>query len=198
MSGHFQIQTSRLQLRQWRADDLPAFASLNADAEVMAFFPETLTTAQSDALAMRQQSLITANGFGFWALEHTASAQLLGFVGLNPVTDFPWGDGVEIGWRLARPYWGNGYATEAALAARDFAFTHLALETLLSFAVVDNVASRAVMSRIGMSNSGNNFAHPKIAPESTLSEHVLYTLTRDRYLKLENATPLHIFWHEEE
>lgn len=184
MNGHFEISTPRLQLRQWRDDDCPAFAELTGDPEVMAFFPSVLTVSESNALVTRMRDLIAANGFGFWALEHTAMNRCIGFVGLNEVTDYPFGAGVEIGWRLARDCWGQGFATEAALAARDFAFTELALDNLIAFAVVANVPSLAVMRSIGLKDTRRNFAHPRVDPSSALSEHVLYALSRADYKAL--------------
>ena len=188
-NGHFEISTQRLRLRQWRIEDRPAFAELTADPEVMAFFPAPLSVAESDALVTRMHDLIAANGFGFWAVENNASGECIGFVGLNTVTNFPFGDGVEIGWRLARKAWGQGYATEAALAARNFAFTELALDELIAFAVVANTPSLAVMRRIGLTDTGRNFTHPRVDPDSALSEHVLYALPQSGFEEIAKTQP---------
>jgi RimJ/RimL family protein N-acetyltransferase len=77
------LKTQRLRLRQCHRDDLPSFAKLNGDPEVMAFYPKPLTAQESDNFALRVQSLICARGWGFWAIEVPAQARFIGFVGLH-------------------------------------------------------------------------------------------------------------------
>lgn len=85
---------------------------------------------------------------------------------------------VEVLWRLARPYWGNGYATEAAEASLQVGFEQLKLEEIVSFAVLENRRSRAVMERIGMTDTGRDFDHPALPETSPLRRHCLYSMTR--------------------
>jgi len=86
---------------------------------------------------------------------------------------------VEIAWRLARDYWGFGYATEAARAARDYGFAHLGFEEIVSFTVAANQRSRNVMERIGMTHvAADDFEHPLLPPGHPLRHHVLYRLGR--------------------
>lgn len=99
----------RLLLRSWRETDLPAYAALNADAEVRRWFAGTLTREDSDRQAARLQDHIAAHGFGFWAVEVPGVASFIGFVGLQYVTfPAPFTPAVETGWRLARQHWGHG------------------------------------------------------------------------------------------
>ena len=103
MSAHlnFAIETARLRLRAWRADDFPAFAQLNADAQVMRYFPHPLTQTESDALAQMFQQFINQNGWGFWAVELKHSQEFIGFTGLHAQPEcFDFSPCVEIGWRL--------------------------------------------------------------------------------------------------
>ena len=86
---------------------------------------------------------------------------------------------MEIAWRLARDYWGFGYATEAARAARDYGFAHLEFEEIVSFTVPANQRSRNVMERIGMTDMPeDDFEHPLLPPGHPLRHHVLYRLAR--------------------
>lgn len=171
-----QLETSRLRLRPWRDEDFAPFAALNADPQVMAHFPATLDRAESDVLAARCQSLIEAQGWGFWATEIKASGDFIGFVGLHrPIAELPFSPCIEIGWRLARPFWGQGYASEAARAALSFAFNDLALAEVVAFTSLENRRSQAVMERLGMRRA-ENFEHPALPPGHPLREHCLYRL----------------------
>ena len=175
-----ELQTSRLKLRQWKNSDLIAFAKLNADPEVLKFYPSTLKKNESDDMAHKIKGLIAKRGWGFWAVEEIKTKKFIGFVGLHePTYDLPVTPCVEIGWRLAKEYWGNGYATEASNLSLDFAFNKLNLDKIYSFTSVANIKSRAVMERIGMVNLNKNFEHPIIPKGHTLREHVLYRITRN-------------------
>jgi len=174
-----ELETSRLYLRQWREVDLPVFAELNSDPIVMEYFPTLLQREESDAMAEKCRQLIAERGWGFWAtcLKHTEN--FIGFVGLHrPKPNLPFSPCVEIGWRLHKQFWGKGYATEAATQALSFAFEVLSLDDVVSFTAVPNHRSRSVMERLGMTDTHNNFAHPDIAANHPLSEHVLYKITR--------------------
>ncbi|VVE19705.1 GNAT family N-acetyltransferase [Pandoraea anhela] len=175
------ITTPRLLLRQWRTDDLPSFAALNADREVMRHFPTTLDRAQSDAVARRLAEHLQTHGYGPWAVEIPGITAFAGFVGLMRVGfEAPFVPAVEIGWRLARAWWSKGYATEAAIAAAHYAFDTLGMRDLVSFTVPANVRSRAVMQRIGMHHCPeDDFMHPLIPPGHRLRRHVLYRMDAD-------------------
>ncbi|TXH37168.1 MAG: N-acetyltransferase [Rhodospirillaceae bacterium] len=177
------IQTSHLLLRSWRDSDLPAFAALNNDPRVMEFMPKLLSREESDAMAARIRMLMAIQGFGFWAVEVPGIADFIGFVGLHrPSFEAPFTPCVEIGWRLARAYWGKGYATEAARAALAHGFTALGLNEIVSFTVPANRRSRAVMERLDMTRDpAEDFDHPVLAVGDPLRRHVLYRLTREKW-----------------
>lgn len=171
------ITTERLLLRQWQASDYAPFAALNADPQVMEYFPNCLTTEDSYVLAQRIQNLIEQQGWGFWALELQTSGTFIGFTGLNkPTAPFAFNPCTELGWRLAHPFWGFGYVTEAAQAALHFGFKQLQLPEIVAFTAVHNQRSRAVIQRLGM-NYQYDFAHPNLASDHPLSQHCLYKLT---------------------
>jgi len=177
-----ELETRRLRLRQWRDDDYAPFAALNADSRVMEFFPAPLNRTESDAMADRCRDLIAECGWGGWAVEHSASGDFIGFVGLHiPAAELPFSPCVEIAWRLAHDYWGRGFASEAAREALRYGFTVLALTEIVAFTTVANVRSRAVMQRIGMRPEAQTFAHPALPADSPLREHCLYRLSRDRW-----------------
>ena len=175
-----ELRTRRLLLRPWRGTDLAPFAALNADPEVRRWFGGMLTRAESDAQAAQIQEHITTHGFGLWAVEVPGTAPFIGFVGLKHVSfAAPFTPAVEIGWRLARAHWGQGYATEAARAALAPAFGPLGLPEVVSFAVPGNLASRRVMERIGMrQDPEGEFDYPALPEGHPFRRHVLYRAQR--------------------
>jgi len=187
MDKLIEFETSRLRLRQWRQADREPFAAMNADPKVMKFFPSLLDRAASDAMADRCQSQITERGWGLWAVEKRDTSQFMGFVGLHtPIAELPFSPCVEIGWRLASPYWGHGFATEAARGALHVGFELVGLTEIVSFTAMFNFRSRAVMERLGMRKSGS-FEHPRVPVESQLCEHCLYRLSCEQWRELPNG-----------
>lgn len=146
----------------------------------MEHFPAPLTRVQSDELIEKIEVGFEANGFGLWALELRESGELIGFAGLAvPGFEAHFTPAVEVGWRLARSAWGNGYATEAARAALDFGFEQVGLAEVVSFTTVGNERSRAVMERLGMSHDpADDFDHPRLPEDHPRRRHVLYRLAR--------------------
>jgi RimJ/RimL family protein N-acetyltransferase len=173
------IETDRLILRNWREEDRPAFFELNADPDVMRFFEKTRSRAEADAVLDRFVREIDRDGYGFWAVELREIGEVIGFTGLRDIDfDEPFTPAVEIGWRLLTPYWGNGYATEAARACLAYGFEQMGLDEIVSFAVPENRPSRRVMERIGMRREPQyDFDHPDVKPGSHLARHAFYRLT---------------------
>jgi len=176
------LKSERLILRQLTDDNFAPFSNISADSKVMEFYPSQLTDEESNNMANRVQSLIQDKGWGFWAVELPYSEKFIGFVGLHaPKNTLPFSPCVEIGWRLSKAHWGKGYATEAAKESLKFAFTILNLNEVVSFTTVANTRSQAVMLKIGMVNTGNNFMHPDIVSSHPQCEHVLYKITKSEW-----------------
>jgi RimJ/RimL family protein N-acetyltransferase len=175
-----EIRTTRLRLRPWRATDRELFANLNADPRVMEYFSATLSRQESDALADRIQSHIERHGWGLWAVDILDVAPFAGFIGLaQPRFEAHFTPCTEIGWRLGPQFWGNGYATEGALAALAFGFGRLNLDQIVSFTTQANLRSRWVMERIGMVHDpADDFEHPDMPIGHALRRHVLYRKSR--------------------
>ena len=174
------IRTERLLLRRWRPEDRAPFAALNADPVVMEHFPSALSREESGALVDRIEAGFEANGFGLWALERVDTGEFIGFTGLStPGFAAHFLPAVEVGWRLSRPAWGHGFATEAARQALRVGFERYQLPEIVSFTASGNTPSRAVMRRLGMRHDpAEDFDHPALAPGHRLRRHVLYRLRR--------------------
>ena len=180
--GLIEPRTSRLQLRQWREEDLPAMAAMHADPRVMRYFPAILDREQSDAAVARFANHIRQHGWGFWAVECRHSGACLGLVGLAHIPDdLPVAPGVQVGWRLVADAWGQGYATEAAEAALAVGFATLGLAQILSYTPVINTPSRAVMERLGMHRDDEDFEHPLLEEGAPLRRHCLYRLLQPEW-----------------
>lgn len=181
------IETERLILRTWQTKDYLPFAQLNADPEVMRYFPEVLTRAESDDIIDECKKRTKNDGFCFMAVELKVTGEFVGMVGLNkPRFEFPKHvkidvPCVEIGWRLAKLHWHKGYATEAARAVLAYGFDTLGLDEIVSFTSVQNIPSIKVMERIDMNNTGQQFLHPNLPKEHELAAHVLYKISRQAF-----------------
>ena len=161
-------------MRRWCDSDRVPFAEMNADPEVMAYFPAPLDRGESDRLIDRIDERLDQQGFGLWALEVLQSGEFVGFTGLNPMPDgVPGAGDQEVGWRLDRRAWHKGYATEAARAALEVGLSRLGLPVIWSMTAVINLPSQAVMRRLAMVRHGL-FDHPRIEMGHALRPHVVY------------------------
>ncbi len=170
------IRSERLILRRWRAEDLAPFAAMNADPLTMRFMPSVMTAAESQALIARFEEHHRLHGFGVWAAEVPGVAALIGYIGLQRVGfEAPFTPAIEIGWRLAPAYWGQGYATEGAKAVLRTGFEDLNLDQIVSFTVAANKPSWSVMERLGMTRDpAEDFDHPRLPVGHALRRHILY------------------------
>ena len=186
MTATAQLETPRLILRRWRSSDREPYAAMNADPEVMRYFPAVLSKERSDLSADRIDAGFDLHGHGRWAMERRDTGAFIGFTGVGPMPEgVPGSDGMEIGWRVARAHWRQGFALEAATAALDAAFAPdaaPALQEVNSITAVINEPSRGVMRRLGMRHI-DDFAHPVVPEGSPIRAHVRYVLTRDEWMR---------------
>lgn len=146
--GTVLLTTPRLLLRTFRASDLPLYAAMNADPEVTRYVGGPQTASSSDEIAEWAEECYAEEGIGLLAVERREDGVFLGMCGLHHLDWFP--DELEIAWRLGRDHWGQGYATEAASAWLDHAFSVRKAPHVISAALRENVRSLAVMRRLGM------------------------------------------------
>lgn len=165
-----------LILRQWQDSDLDRFAEMNADPEVMRYFPAVATREESAAALERLRRTIDERGWGFWAVE--VDRVFAGFTGLNiPNFQAPFTPCTEIGWRFRREFWGRGLAQRAAREALRFGFETLKLAEIVSFTAEINTPSRRLMERLHfVRDEDGDFDHPAIPEGHELRRHVLYRL----------------------
>jgi RimJ/RimL family protein N-acetyltransferase len=164
------ITTERLILRRWRDADREAFAELCRDSEVMFWLGGVLTRQQADARIDGVEASFETRGHGRYLIERRSDGAFLGWCGIMPARDnLPMAGLPEMGWRLARAAWGQGYASEAAKAALDDGHTRLGLREIWAWTSPGNLRSQAVMDRIGLKReSGRDFDHPGQPHDSPL------------------------------
>ncbi|NUU64413.1 GNAT family N-acetyltransferase [Paenibacillus agri] len=168
------FETARLLFRDWEEADLEPFSRLNADEEVMTFFPKTLSFKETTAFYQSIISEFTECGFGLYAVEVKEQKEFIGFIGFHKATfEADVTPCVEIGWRLKKEAWGKGYATEGAAACLQYGFNTLGFSDIYSFTADVNTPSKNVMQKIGM-NFSSTFNHPKVELDSPLNKHVLF------------------------
>lgn len=171
------FETERLILRAFRDADREPWAAMNADPEVMRHFPATLSREEADGVMDRVNGKIADTGVGFWALERKSDGQFLGFAGLNRIghENLPIFGEWEVGWRLRRDAWGQGYASEAGAFALDHGFRVMGLKRLLAYTARTNTPSERVMQRLGMARRADmDFDHPAVPDGSPVKPHIVY------------------------
>jgi [ribosomal protein S5]-alanine N-acetyltransferase len=143
------LETSRLRIREMEPDDLDFLAAMLADPDVNRYYEKTFTRADAEEWLRRQLRRYADDGHGLWLVLDRATEAPVGQVGLA-LQDVEGQRHPEVGWLLHRPFWGKGYATEAATATRDLAFVRWRYPEVISLIRPENQASRRVAERIGM------------------------------------------------
>ncbi len=151
MSCGFRLETERLVLRDWRAEDWPAFFRVTNTPAVMRWLGGVFDQDGEAKQRARVEACHAANGFCFWAAERRVDGAILGFCGLKR-SNQPGGPMglMEVGWRFREDCWGQGYAKEAATAALDAAFERFGADEVVAFTVNRNTPSWGLMRRLGM------------------------------------------------
>ena len=168
--------SERLGFRNWKEEDIEPFSKINADKEVMEHFPKTLTKAETAGFIAKSQQQFLEKGFTYFAVDILETKQFIGFIGLSYQTyEAPFNPSVDIGWRLGKEFWGNGYATEGAKKCLEYAKDSCKLSIINSVCTKTNKASENVMQKIGMQKK-SNFLHPMLKDYPSLQECLLYQI----------------------
>jgi RimJ/RimL family protein N-acetyltransferase len=178
--AEFKIETERLILREWHESDIAPLLAICRDPQVMEFLGPLETEEGIRSAIARQQAYQANLGHCYWAIERKVDSETLGFCGIQPeppgtpIVGLP-----DIGWRLGRSYWGQGYAREAAQASLDWGFTHLPDDAIWAITVPANTRSWGLMERLGMERQHDmDFDHPNVAEGSPLKRHITYRIKR--------------------
>ncbi|MEQ1440435.1 GNAT family N-acetyltransferase [Fontimonas sp. SYSU GA230001] len=153
----FRIETQRLLIREWRAEDRPGLERLTGDAQMMRYITggEVWNAERNDGLVARQQAHLAATGLCMGPVLLRATGEMIGVAGAQPLDRLP---GFDLGWWIWRAYWNQGLATEAAWAVYRHAFDRGGLDRLYAVIDPDNGASRRVAEKLGMRLHGHSTA----------------------------------------
>lgn len=155
------IVTPRLLLRPWRNEDLEPYARMCADPEVMRYMSASgspRTRAETREGIAKIENHWARLDFGLWAVEEKVSGKLIGRVGLQYQDTWPQGEHkTEVGWLIDCSYWGQGFATEGARESVHYGFEEIGLERIISIALPENIASRRVMEKCGLTFRGEAY-----------------------------------------
>lgn len=170
------FRSERLGFRNWQPADIALLAAINADAAVMQFFPGVKTYAETEQFVTLMQQQYNDKGYCYFAVDVLATREFIGFIGISDQTfESPFTPCTDIGWRLATPAWGRGYATEGARACLHYAFATLRLPIIKAVAPIINQPSINVMQKIGMHET-TDFIHPLLINDDRLKTCVLYEI----------------------
>tara|TARA_R110002073_G_scaffold40547_1_gene114823 strand:+ start:30895 stop:31437 length:543 start_codon:yes stop_codon:yes gene_type:complete len=176
--SNYIIKTARLGLRNWQTKDIAPAKLMNADARVMEFFPDTWTSKQTEDFIQRMRKHFKKYGFCYFAVDRLDTNTFIGFIGLSHQTyKTSFTPFVDLGWRLIPTAWGHGFATEAAQACIQFAFSDLKLKKVYAIAPDLNLKSQNVMHKLGMTKH-THFVHPKVAVDNALKNCVAYKIEK--------------------
>lgn len=171
---NYLFTSERLGFRNWIDDDLPKMASINSDPEVMKYFSNRQSLEQTQQFIIRMQNQFADKGYGYFAVDTLEKEEFIGFIGIsNQTYEADFTPCIDIGWRIARMHWGNGYATEGAKRVLAYAFEELHIDKILSVAPIINASSENVMKKIGMQKV-KTFEHSLLMDNDRLKECVLY------------------------
>lgn len=175
------IETERLVLRPWREADKPRFHDIINTPAMMAHFGGVAPREKIDALIDRLIEGQARDGHTMWALDHKRDNDLVGVCGVrlsgHPGTGVA--DELEIGWRVAEHYWGQGIAREAAQASLDWSWANTDRARVAAWTREGNLRSVGLMKRLGMVRRADlDFHHPQYEPGNPLGEMIVYTIDR--------------------
>lgn len=173
------LRTPRLLLRQWRDEDVEPAVAMMADPEVSKLLLGPYDRARSEEWVASLRGYWREHGYGHWVVEVPGEAAFAGEVGLNRIAwDAHFTPAVEVGWRLARRFWGRGIAFEAARATIEDGFARLGLAEIVAITTPPNRLSWRLMERLGMvRDRDGDFDHPRVPDGHPLKRHVLYRAT---------------------
>ena len=179
------LETGRLRLRQFTADDEDNLVELDSDPEVMRYLtggvPTPRESIRDEVLPRLMRQYTQWSHYGLWAAELRGTGEFVGWFAMRPDARHP-EDEPELGYRLRRSAWRKGYATEGSLALIDDAFTVAGASAVRAETMFVNAGSRAVMEKCGLRHVGTRHDEWDDPIPGTELGEVEYAITREEWL----------------
>ena len=177
MSDKYLFTSERLGFRNWIDSDVSKMIDISSDPDVMEFFPAIATEIQTVEFIDRMKLMYIEKGYCYFAVDHLKDESFIGFIGFCYQTyESQFTPGVDIGWRLNKKYWNNGFATEGAKKCLEYGFNVIKLKNIISTTPKINIKSIRVMEKIGMEEL-TEFKHPRLKFYKRLENSVCYKIT---------------------
>ena len=172
------FKSNRLGFRNWKDSDLDEFAKINADKEVMQFFPRVLTEDESLGFLQKSKQHYNDKGYAYFAIEVLKTNEFIGFIGIEQeVYDNEFYPAINMSWRLKRSAWGNGYATEGAKECISYAFLKLGIKRIIACCTINNRNSEKIMQKLGMIKVGE-FLEPRLEDVCNKGKVLCYEIVK--------------------
>ena len=179
--SEYLFKSERLGFRNWKAGDVPRMIQISADPQVMEHFPSIATSTQTIAFVEKLKHEFETKGYSYFAVDELDTTTFIGFIGLlDQSYDAPFTPCTDIGWRISKEYWNQGYASEGAECCLEYAFNTLKIKAIKSTAPKTNTKSIHIMKKLGMLKI-LEFKHPRLNDYPTLEDCVCYELTKEQY-----------------
>lgn len=176
MKKDYIFKSERLGFRNWIDSDIEKMSVINADEDVMKFFPKINSEKETQNFIERMQEQYAKSGFCYFAVDKLINGKFIGFIGLSKQTfKSEFTPFIDIGWRIDKMEWNKGFATEGALRCLKFAKIKLKLDLIYATAPVVNTNSIKVMEKTGMEKV-KTFDHPALLSYKELKKCVLYKI----------------------
>ena len=176
MSDKYLFTSARLGFRNWIDSDIAKMVDISSDPDVMEFFPAIATRIQTVEFIDKMKLMYIEKGYCYFAVEYLKDESFIGFIGLCYQTyESKVTPNVDIGWRLNKKFWNNGFATEGATKCLDYGFNVIKLKNIISTTPKINIKSIRVMEKIGMSKL-TEFKHPRLQSDNKLSDFFCYEI----------------------
>lgn len=176
MAHSYLFESERLTFRNWENSDLDQIAAMNANAQVMEYFPKTLSKDESKKFLTKLQEMFESEAYTYFAVELKGSKEFIGFIGMaKQEYQAEFNPSIDIGWRLMPSYWGKGYAYEGAKTCLEYGFNKLNLKRIIAVCSISNYKSEKLMQKLDMTKMGY-FKHPYLKDYPKLESCCWYEL----------------------
>lgn len=186
------LETDRLVFRRLTMNDGPLLTDLDSDPEVMRYLtggrPTPLSRFEEEILPRVLRYYESYENFGYWAAYEKETQEFIGWFHFRPDKSLGWPDSpteIELGYRFKRSAWGKGYGTEGSRALIDKAFTEWGVTQVFAQAHVENIGSRRVMEKCGLSYERDFIYYEEPWDEAQPSVH--YVLTAEQYAAMQSS-----------